>query len=58
MFTISIGLSRGMFPEESLGTSHPSPKTHPVSSPSLEADRKRLTGTSYIVSVKRKSKKK
>ena len=30
---------------ESVGTSHPSPKAHPVSSPGLESDRNSLTGT-------------
>jgi hypothetical protein len=32
-----------MFRDESLGTSHPSSKTHPVLSPSLESDRMQIS---------------
>jgi len=32
-----------MFRDESPGTGHPSPKTHPVSSPTLESDRVQIS---------------
>ena len=39
IFTISIGLSRCMFRDESFETTHSSPGTHPISISSLESHR-------------------